>query len=189
MALPRAVFAASGTTETAGLNPALHSRAMAALAVHRSRVSSGNLIGIVDFAKTSRLPRFHLLNVETGASESLLVAHGKGSDPAHSGWLHRFSNDPGSEASSSGAYLAGALYEGQHGRSRRLIGLDTSNSNAEGRAIVIHGAAYVSPQIAQIQGKVGRSQGCLAVSLDDIDRVLRRLAPGTLIYADRITSS
>lgn len=186
LASPQVAFAAPQTAETNGLSSALRARAMAALVAHRSRVARGNVIGIVDFAKTSCLPRFYLLDVETGARESFLVAHGKGSDPAHSGWLRRFSNDPGSEASSAGAYLAGALYEGQHGQSRRLIGLDPSNSNAEARAIVIHGARYVSPQMAQLQGKVGRSQGCLAVSLDDIDRVLQRLAPGTLIYADRI---
>lgn len=134
----------------------------------------------------SRQPRFHILDMASGARQTLLVAHGKGSDPDHSGWVERFSNVPGSEASSAGAYLTGALYEGKHGRSRRLIGLDDSNSNAEARALVIHGAWYVSAAMARDKGKLGRSQGCLAVADGDLDAVLSALVPGCLIYVDKV---
>ena len=116
----------------------------------------------------------------------MLVAHGKGSDPDHCGWLEHFSNVPGSEASSAGAYLTGALYEGKHGRSRRLTGLDTRNNMAEERAIVIHGAWYVSSQMVRDHGKIGRSQGCLAVATDDLDTVLTSLPEGSLIYVDKV---
>jgi hypothetical protein len=95
------------------------------------------------------------------------------------------SNIPGSAASSSGAYLVGDDYFGKHGRSRRLFGLDPENSNVEVRRIVIHAARYVSPEIAQ-SGKVGRSEGCFAVSQTDIAQVLERLGPGRMIFAAKL---
>lgn len=164
----------------------LQRRALAALDRHGARVFTRDRIGMVDFSLPSRQPRFHILDLASGARRTVLVAHGKGSDPDHSGWLERFSNQPGSEASSAGAYLTGEIYEGKHGRSRRLAGLDESNSNAESRALVIHGAWYVSPQMASEKGKLGRSQGCLAVCGDDLDRVLNALPSGSLIYVDKV---
>lgn len=164
----------------------LRDRALAALTRHGSKVTKRDAIGIVDFSLPSRQPRFFILDLVNGGRETLFVAHGKGSDPAHSGWLETFSNAPGSEATSAGAYLTDALYVGKHGRSRRLIGLEDRNSNAETRAIVIHGAWYVSENIVRQRGKLGRSQGCLAVAEHDIEHVLARLGPGRLIYADRV---
>ena len=168
------------------IKPALMRRAMTALDRNRSRVAVGDVIGIADFSLASREPRFHLVDILSGATTTLLVAHGRGSDPAHSGWLQRFSNVPGSAASSAGAYLTGELYEGKHGRSRRLIGLDPENNNAEARAIVIHAAWYVGPEMVRDHGKLGRSEGCLAVSEHDLEMVLARLGPGRLIYADKV---
>lgn len=169
-----------------GLSPLLLGRAKAALELHRSRVRNRELLAIADFAKPSRDPRFYLVNLQTGQSTTFLVAHGKGSDPAHSGWVHSFSNIPGSEATSSGSFIVGDAYIGEHGTSRRLMGLDAQNDQAEARAIVIHPAWYVSQSIAAEQGKLGRSQGCFAFSQDDIGQVLDRLAPGTLLYADKV---
>lgn len=169
-----------------GPRPALYKRALGALHQHRKQIRSRDVIGVVDFAAPSRLPRFHIVDVATGRSEALLVAHGRGSDPDHSGWLERFSNLPGSAASSSGAYLTGDSYWGTHGASRRLVGLDPENCNAEARAIVIHGAWYVSPEMIRERGKIGRSEGCFAFAQYDLDRVLRRLGPGRMIYADKV---
>lgn len=168
------------------IQPALLRRAMAALDLHRPRLASSDVIGIADFSKPSREPRFHIVDILSGATTTLLVAHGRGSDPAHSGWLQRFSNEPGSAASSAGAYLTGDIYQGKHGRSRRLIGLDPDNSNVEARAIVVHAAWYVGPEMVRDHGKLGRSEGCFAVSENDLAMVLERLGPGRLIYADKI---
>lgn len=164
----------------------LRTRALASMARHRSLVRVQEKIGIVDFSLASRQPRFHILDLTSGSRQTVLVAHGRGSDPDHSGWVERFSNEPGSEASSAGAYLAGDLYEGKHGHSRRLMGLDPSNNNAEERALVIHGAWYVSPDLVREHGKIGRSQGCLAVAESDLAMVLNMLVPGSLIYVDKI---
>lgn len=159
-------------------------QARAALDRHGNALSDRNLIGLVDFSAPSKAARFYIVDM---ASETIvsthLVAHGRGSDPANSGWVERLSNRPGSNASCEGAFLTADAYYGQHGRSRRLIGLDPENDMAESRAIVIHAADYVSSAMAATQGRVGRSQGCFAVSHSEIDRVMEQLGPGHLLYA------
>lgn len=163
--------------------PRLFARAMAALDRHSGSIPNRDRIAVVDFSEPSREARMHIVDVAGGDVRSFLVAHGKGSDPARSGWLQEFSNIPDSEASSRGAYVTGDAYVGQHGRSRRLAGLDPDNDRAEARAIVIHAADYVSAGMAQAQGLIGRSQGCFAVAASAIDDVLERLGPGRLLFA------
>jgi L,D-transpeptidase catalytic domain len=168
-----------------GPSPLLLNRAKAALEAHQSRVRNRQMLAIADFSKPSRDPRFYLVDLQSGQSTNFLVAHGKGSDPSHSGWVQSFSNIHGSEATSAGSYLVGDTYFGQYGESRRLLGLEPQNDQAEARAIVIHPAWYVNQSLVQEQGKIGRSQGCFAFSQSDIGQVLQRVAPGTLLYADK----
>lgn len=164
--------------------PLLVQRAIAALDSHGAHIRHRDLVGLVDFSKASREARFHLVDVVAGkVLSSHLVSHGSGSDPANSGWVKRFSNSYGSNASSPGAFLTGGTYSGKHGRSRRLIGLEEANSAALERGIVIHAASYVSEDMASSQGRIGRSQGCFAFSNSDIGRVLERLGEGRLLYA------
>jgi hypothetical protein len=165
--------------------PVLLENARAALRVHRSRLIHTDRIGIVDFSRPSSAPRFFLLDMENGQASTHLVAHGRGSDPAHTGWVQSFSNVPGSHASSSGAYVTADVYQGAHGRSMRLEGLDTVNSNVEARAIVIHAAWYVTSEMARDTGMIGRSEGCFAVSDGSRDAVLAQLGAGRLIYAGK----
>ena len=167
------------------LHPTLLQRALAALERHGNRVEHRDVIAIADFSLPSKSLRFHLLNVGEGSVSSHWVAHGRGSDPARTGWLERFSNEPHSNATSAGAYRSGEVYVGAHGRSIRLEGLDATNSNAASRALVVHGAWYVSEAMLGHWGMLGRSQGCFAVSHDSLDEILTRLGPGHLIYADR----
>jgi hypothetical protein len=163
--------------------PRLLPRALAALDAHPARIMHRDMVGVVDFAEPSRSPRFHLIDIASGRVDTRLVAHGSGSDPDRSGWVERFSNEPGSNASSRGAFVTGEGYSGKHGPSRRLVGLDPENSLAESRGIVIHAASYVSATMAAAQGRIGRSQGCFAVAVDAIDEVLQRLGPGRLLLA------
>lgn len=169
----------------AGVSPRLLAAAKAALAGHGRRIVHRDLIAIADFNRVSADPRFHLVDLMQGRVTSFLVAHGRGSDPAHKGWVEYFSNEPGSLATSRGAYVTGQRYTGKYGLSLRLDGLDTSNSYALERAIVVHGAPYVGEQMIRDYGKLGRSEGCFAVAPDDLYKVLARLAPGHLIYADK----
>jgi L,D-transpeptidase catalytic domain len=175
----------TGSQSLSGFSPLLLSRAKAALEIHKDRVRNRDLIAIADFSKASRDPRFHIVDLRSGQSTALLVAHGKGSDPSHSGWVQHFSNQHGSEATSAGSYLVGETYFGQYGESRRLIGLDAENDQAESRAIVIHPAWYVNQSLIAEQGKIGRSQGCFAFAQGDIGQVLERVAPGSLLYAGK----
>ena len=99
--------------------------------------------------------------------------------------MEYFSNAPGSYATSQGAYLTSDTYEGKHGQSMRLAGLDPQNSNAAPRAIVVHAAWYVGPDIVSAHGKLGRSQGCLALAASDLPHVLNRLGSGRLIFAGK----
>ena len=167
------------------IDPRLLRRALDALEQHHDSISYRDFIGVADFSLPSRAPRFHLVDLADGSTRSHLVAHGRGSDPAHTGWLERFSNEPHSNATSAGAYRTGALYLGAHGRSMRLEGLDPTNNNALSRAIVVHGAWYVNEEMIGHSGMLGRSQGCFAVADSSLAEIMARLGPGRLIYADR----
>lgn len=164
----------------------LLARALASFQRHRGQVAKADVMAIADYSRPSRDRRFHLVDLGSGATTSMLVAHGRGSDPAHSGWLQQFSNTDGSYASCSGAFVTGAEYVGKHGRSMRLTGLDASNCNAEPRAIVIHTAPYVTEAMARSMGKIGRSQGCFTLTEADLAQVMARLGKGRFLYSDKV---
>ena len=170
----------------AGINPALFARAKAALDSRGAYIRHRDFIGIADFSMGSSEPRFHIVHLPSGHVESHAVAHGKGSDPAHSGYLDHFSNVHGSEATSNGTYITSDTYHGKYGLSMKVKGLDWSNNNAENRAIVIHNAWYAEPDVIEQHGKLGRSQGCFAFSRRDHWNVMQRLGEGRMIYADKL---
>lgn len=179
MAVPKA-FAAPASSH----RPAALDEALAALDRNADRGIARDIIGLVDFSRPSRDQRFQVVDVANGrVLASYLVSHGRGSDPRNTGWVQEFSNRPGSNASSSGSFLTGDAYYGKHGRSRRLHGLDVSNNNAFDRAIVMHGADYVTAGMAERTGRVGRSLGCFAVEQRVRDEVLDRLGKGRLLFA------
>jgi hypothetical protein len=167
------------------VNPILVARTLDALARHNEAIWSRDVIAIADFGLPSATPRLHLVDILAGTTTSLRVTHGRGSDPDHTGMLQSFSDVEGSAATSEGAYLTGETYTGVHGLSRRLLGLDPTDAHAEARAIVIHSAWYASADVAARQGKLGRSDGCFAVSEQDIAFLLARLGQGRLLYAGR----
>lgn len=174
-----------GQIKDATLDPQLLRRALAALDEHAKAIRHRDRIAIVDFSAPSSDPRLHFLDVTSGRASRLLVAHGSGSDPRHTGYLERFSNAEGSNASSEGAFLTGEYYVGKHGRSQRLVGLDPTNNHAMERAIVIHGAWYANEDMIQAHGKLGRSQGCFAVGETCLKEMFDHLGTGRLLYAAR----
>lgn len=167
----------------AGVSQSLVERAMAARDAHAGALRQRDRIAIIDFTPASYRSRLALVDVANGRVDKLLVAHGIGSDPGHTAFLQRFSNDDGSEATCEGAFVASDYYVGQHDRSQRLVGLDPSNSNALSRAIVIHAAWYANKDMLVKHGKLGRSQGCFAVGETELDRVFAHLGEGALVYA------
>ncbi|MFM6830377.1 MAG: murein L,D-transpeptidase catalytic domain-containing protein [Novosphingobium sp.] len=153
---------------------------------HRSVLWRTDMVGIADFAMPSSLPRFHFANLEKGEVRSFLVAHGRGSDPEHDGFLKSFSNEVGSLATSRGAYVTYEWYKGKYGTSIRLGGLSPENTNVLDRAIVLHPAWYANPEMLDKWGKLGRSDGCFAMGEGDFNEALWHLSGGRLIYADRL---
>jgi hypothetical protein len=159
---------------------------MAALDKHAKSIPYRDVVGLCDFNRASRDPRFYLVDIASGFTTEYQVAHGRGSDRQHTGWLEQFSNSVGSEASSQGPYVTADVYYGKYGRSLRLHGLEYTNSNANDRAIVVHSAWYAEPEVVDRTGKLGRSEGCFTLSQISLQYVLLKLGPGRLLYADKV---
>jgi len=185
LALPARAFAQARPAQPA-INPVLRDRALAALAARRDRIRKDDVIGIADFSRLSRDPRFYIMDLRSGFVTEHHVAHGKGSDPANFGFLQYFSNEMGSEATSQGAYVTGEAYQGKYGYSLRLDGLDPSNSNALARQIVVHTAWYAEPRMVESFGKLGRSEGCFALPGVSHAEAMVRLGSGRLLYAEKV---
>lgn len=183
-ALPARVFAQPYSV------PEQNRRILAVAKEQMERVRSvlwrTDVVGVADFALPSAMPRLHFADLEKGEVRSFLVAHGKGSDPEHDGFLKLFSNDVGSLATSRGAFITYEWYKGKYGTSIRLGGLDPENSNTLDRAIVMHPAWYANPDMLERWGKLGRSDGCFAMPEADFNEALWHLSGGRLLYADRL---
>jgi hypothetical protein len=169
---------------SAGLSPAVLASAMSAYNDHGKRIANRRYVAVIDYTRTSAEPRFFLYDTETGLTETFLVAHGRNSDPDHTGVPRLFSNEPGSRMTSVGAYLTAETYHGKHGYSLRLDGLSASNDRARDRAIVIHGADYVAKG-----RKLGRSWGCPALERSVSDAVIDKIKEGAFLYIHGSSSS
>ena len=140
-----------------------------------------SIITIVDLAKSSRTKRMWVIDL---INKQLLlktwVSHGNGSGPDVP---DHFSNNNDSHASSLGFYITDNVYNGKHGRSLKLDGQDAGfNDNARSRSIVIHAASYVSQQSIDKLGRLGRSEGCPAVSPKVVAKVINTLKGKTVLF-------
>jgi hypothetical protein len=115
------------------------------------------------------------------------VAHGNGSGgdvPEY------FSNASDSHASSLGFYITEGIYNGKHGRSLKLNGMDAGfNDNARTRSIVVHAAPYVSQGSIEQLGRLGRSEGCPAVSPKIAKKVINTIKGGSVLFINGNDSS
>jgi hypothetical protein len=124
-----------------------------------------DILTIVDFSLSSTAKRLWVIDMtnRTVLFQSL-VAHGRNTGNE---FAEKFSNRAESNQSSLGFYVTGEIYVGKHGKSLRLDGLERGlNDNARARAVVIHGADYVSEQFIRQQGRLGRSLGCPALPVE-----------------------
>lgn len=166
------------------VRPELMSRAMAALDLHHGRIPLRDRMYLVDFTRFSGEPRLYEVNLESGRVEAFRTSHGRGSDPAHSGFAERFSNERDSHMSSLGSFVtAGPNWGPQQGPNVLLDGLEYSNSAARERAIIVHGADYAEPSFLEREGKLGRSYGCFSLSHADLRLVRDRMGEGRLLFA------
>ena len=143
-------------------------------AVRSGAVADPSTLTVIDYSKPSTEKRLWVFDLRShDLLYEELVAHGRGSGD---NLANVFSNDPDTHASSLGLFLTEDTYVGKNGYSLRLKGLDEGfNHRAGERAIVIHGAAYVSEEFVKQNGRLGRSWGCPAlregVAREVIDRV------------------
>jgi hypothetical protein len=171
----------------AQLPAASHAALAAGLAAWRHAVASGTvtrseILTVIDYSRPSTEPRLFVIDVPARRVRyTERVAHGKGSGENAT---ERFSNRDGSRMTSLGIFLAAETYQGQHGLSLRLDGLEPGfNDRARERAIVMHGAAYVSEKIIASQGRLGRSWGCPAVRNAIARELIETIKDGSLVVA------
>jgi len=138
------------------------------------------LLTVIDYSLPSTQKRLWIIDLEQ--QKILLhtvVAHGRNSGAL---LAEKFSNRPESYQSSLGFFKTGEAYQGKHGYSLRLDGLEAGiNDQARARAIVIHGADYAKETVAA-GGRLGRSLGCPAVPPDLSTPLIKLIKEGTLLF-------
>jgi hypothetical protein len=159
--------------------------ALAAKAYQRAKERGevkGDVLTVIDYSKSSQEKRFFVIDLKSKRTLfSELVSHGKNSGfdrPSD------FSNRMGSLKSSIGLFVTDRTYEGKHGYSLKLRGLDRGwNDRAMERAIVIHAADYVNLDYAKKHKRLGRSWGCPALAPDVAKKVIDVIKEGTAVFA------
>ncbi|WP_293894040.1 murein L,D-transpeptidase catalytic domain family protein [Flavobacterium sp.] len=124
-----------------------------------------NILTLVDFSKSSNTKRLWVIDLDKKIILfNTLVAHGKNTGEE---FAKQFSNQAESFQSSVGFYATGEIYDGKHGLSLKLDGLEKGlNDKARERAVVVHGADYVSESFIKQNKRLGRSQGCPALPVE-----------------------
>lgn len=147
----------------------------------QGKLVNDSILSIIDFSQPSSNKRLYILDLKNyKVLFNTLVAHGRNSGKE---WARYFSNRPHSYKSSIGFYITQDSYNGENGYSLKLQGIESGiNSNAYERAIVIHGANYVSQNFIDQQGYIGRSRGCPAVPVDDAEPVIDLIKDGSCLF-------
>jgi L,D-transpeptidase catalytic domain len=166
------------------LNNSVLKLALGAAACARSvgAVANERLLTVIDYSKASTEPRLWVLDlVRERVLFEELVAHGRGSGE---NYATRFSNADGSHQTSLGLFRTADTYVGSNGYSLRLDGLEPGvNDRARERAIVMHGAPYVSDFQLRAVGRLGRSHGCPALRPAIARTLIDTIKQGSLVFA------
>ena len=149
--------------------------------VDKGIIAPNSLLAIADMSAPSDQERFYIINPNQGLMlYHTLVAHGRNSGDRYA---THFSNKISSLQSSMGFFKTGDSYQGKHGSSLRLIGLEKGlNDKALERGIVIHGADYVSSEMAQSRGMIGRSWGCPAVPSTISNQIIESMQDNQCLF-------
>ena len=140
-----------------------------------------NILTIVDFSFSSTKERMWVIDMENKKVVlQTLVSHGMNSGTEYA---KSFSNQNESFKSSLGFFITGETYNGKHGISLKLDGQEYGlNDNARERAVVVHGADYVSKKLANRQGYIGRSQGCPAVAPEVAKKLINTIKNKSVLF-------
>ena len=143
--------------------------------------ANDNLLVMVDYTKPSTEERLFIVDLKKKQLlVSSLVTHGRGTGDLYA---TKFSNKNNSYSTSSGFYLTGNIYNGKHGESLILYGLEKGkNDNAKKRTIVMHSAYYANKNFAEKYGRLGRSKGCLALPTDLNAKIINLISDGVVLY-------
>lgn len=145
------------------------------------KLANQRYLTIADMSQASSDPRLYIIDMEK--QELLMqtfVAHGRNSGLL---FAKQFSNLVGSFQSSLGFYITGKPYQGKHGKSLILKGVETGiNDNAEERAIVLHGADYANKGFVNQQGYLGRSLGCPAVPNHQVEAIIKAIQGASCLF-------
>ena len=178
------VWAPSTFSSPGSIDPGVLETALTAAtcAVQAGAVDDPRTLTVIDYSKPSTEKRMWVFDLE---SHQLLyeelVAHGQGSG---GNLATAFSNDAESHESSLGLFKTEEVYVGKNGYSLRLDGLDRGvNDHARDRAIVLHGAPYVSESFVKANGRLGRSWGCPAVRAEVARQLIDQVKGGGLVFA------
>jgi hypothetical protein len=142
---------------------------------------SKNILTIIDFSLSSNSKRLWIIDMSTNTVlYNSLVAHGRNTGEEYA---KEFSNASSSNKSSLGFYATGEVYQGKHGLSLRLDGLEKGiNDNARSRAVVVHGADYVAESFIKTHGRLGRSQGCPALPVGITKEVINVIKDKSCLF-------
>jgi hypothetical protein len=145
------------------------------------KLTNSKYLTIADLSKSSKEERLFIIDMSNmQVVLKSLVAHGKNSGVQ---FAEHFSNKVSSYQTSLGFYITGNLYKGKHGNSLQLEGVEPGiNDHAMQRAIVIHGADYVSNALVSKQGYIGRSQGCPAVPKDKVNSIIQTIKGASCLF-------
>lgn len=140
-----------------------------------------NILTLIDFSLSSNVKRLWVIDMTTNTILfNSLVAHGRNTGEE---FASAFSNLNSSFKSSLGFYSTGEIYQGKHGASLRLDGLERGlNSNARERGVVMHGADYVSESFIRDHKRLGRSQGCPALPVELTDEIIETIKDKSCLY-------
>jgi hypothetical protein len=140
-----------------------------------------NILTIVDFSLSSAQKRMWVIDMnENKVLFNSLVAHGQNSGNEYA---EKFSNENESHKSSLGFFTTAEVYNGKHGLSLKLDGLEKGiNDKARQRAIVIHGADYVSNSFIKNHNRLGRSQGCPALPVDLSKKIIEKIKDKSCLF-------
>ncbi len=139
-------------------------------------------VTIIDYGRASLEPRLWVIDLKTGSTlVQDYVAHGRNSGENRT---TQFSNAMNSYQSSLGLFVTAETYVGANGYSLRMDGLVPGiNDAARARAIVMHGAPYVNPDVGAKQGRLGRSLGCPALRNAVARGVIDLIKDGNFVFA------
>jgi len=140
-----------------------------------------DILTLIDFSLSSNSKRLWIIDLATDQILfQSLVAHGRNTGEE---FANNFSNSPESFKSSLGFYVTGEVYNGKHGISLKLDGLEKGiNDSARKRAVVVHGADYVSESFIKQHNRLGRSQGCPAVPVEFASEIISMIKDQSCLY-------